>query len=131
MKKTLTKIIIMTFRGLMYGVTLQVFFLGLLLAKGSEAQVIESVRDVTISINLQNATLQECFRNIENQTDYKFSYDHFLINKNITIDINSRNKPVSDVLLEISKKAGVKFKQINNNINVQKLENCPITETSS
>lgn len=123
MKKTLTKIIVMTFRGLMYGIVLQVFFLSLLLANGSKAQIIESVKDVTISVNLQNASLRECFQEIEDQTSYRFSYDHYLIDKNVKINIKSRKKAVSDVLLEISKKADLKFMQINNNINVQKLDN--------
>ena len=69
MKKTLTKIIVMTFRGLMYGITLQVIFLSLLLAKESEAQIIESVKDVTITLDLRDASLSECFQNIEDQTN--------------------------------------------------------------
>lgn len=123
MKKTLTKIIVMTFRGLMYGITLQILFLSVLLAKESNAQIIESVKDVTISLDLQNASLSECFQNIEDQTNYKFSYDHVLVNKNVKINIKSKKKPVSDVLMHISKEADLKFLQINNNINVQKLEN--------
>ena len=43
MKKTLTKIIVITFHGLMYGTVLQVFFLSMTLAKESETQIIESV----------------------------------------------------------------------------------------
>ncbi|MCG8311211.1 MAG: SusC/RagA family TonB-linked outer membrane protein [Cytophagales bacterium] len=122
MKKTLTKTIIMTFRGLVYGVAVQVFFLSLLLAKGSEAQMIESVRDVKISLDLENASLKECFHEIEKKTNYKFSYDHFLIESNVKISFTSRKKPVSEVLMEISKKADLKFRQINNNINVQKID---------
>ena len=123
MKKSLTKIIIMTFRGLIYGTALQVFFLSMMLAKGSEAQNIQSVRDVTISIDLKNANLQKCFAEIEKQTDYRFSYDHYLIDDNVKINYKSKKKYVSDLLLEISRQAKIKFMQVNNNINVQKLEN--------
>ncbi len=123
MKKSLTKIIIMTFRGLIYGTAVQVFFLSMLLAKGSEAQNIQSVRDVPISIDLKDANISDCFEEIEKQTDYQFSYDHYLIDDNITINYKSKKKSVSAFLLEISKQANLKFKQINNNINVQKLEN--------
>ncbi|MCK5367145.1 MAG: TonB-dependent receptor plug domain-containing protein, partial [Cyclobacteriaceae bacterium] len=123
MKKSLTKIIIMTFRGLIYGTALQVFFLSMLLAKGSEAQNIQSVRDATISIDLKDANLKECFTEIEKQTDYRFSYDHYLIDANIKINYKSKKKSVSDLLMEISKQADLKFMQVNNNINVQKLEN--------
>ncbi len=123
MKKKLTKIIIMSFRGLIYGTAIQVFFLSMLLAKGSEAQNIQSVRDVAISIDLKNANLKECFTEIEKQTDYRFSYDHYLIDADVKINFKSKKLFVSDLLIEISKEANLKFKQINNNINVQKLEN--------
>lgn len=123
MKKTLTKIINMSFRGLVYGTALQVFFMSMLLAKSSEGQSIKSVRDVTISVNLQNASIGECFSRIEKQTDYRFSYDHALLDNSVKISFKSKNKYVSDLLLEISKKANLRFKQINNNINVQRLEN--------
>ncbi len=123
MKKTLTNVMIMSFRGLIYGTALQVFCLTLLFAKGSEAQIVQSVKDVKLSIELQNASLKECFAEIEKQTDYRFSYDHFLVDSNVKINFKSKKKSVSDLLLEISKKADLKFKQINNNINVQRLEN--------
>lgn len=123
MKKSLTKIIIMTFRGLIYGTAAQVFFLSMLLAKGSEAQNIQSVRDATISIELKDADLKECFEEIEKKTDYLFSYDHYLIDGNVKINYKSKKNYVSDLLLEISKQAKIKFMQVNNNINVQKLEN--------
>ncbi|MCK5703726.1 MAG: hypothetical protein KAI29_21360, partial [Cyclobacteriaceae bacterium] len=123
MKKLLTKIIIMTFRGLIYGTALQVFFLSMMLAKGSEAQNIKSVRDAKISIELKDANIKECFEEIEKKTDYHFSYDHFLIDANVKINFKSKKKYVSDLLLEISKEGKIKFMQVNNNINVQKLEN--------
>jgi TonB-linked SusC/RagA family outer membrane protein len=123
MKKTLTKTIVMTFRGLIYGVALQVFFLSMLLAKGTEAQIIQSVRDVKISVDLRDASLRECFTEIEKKTSYRFSYDHFLIDNNIKISLNSKGKVLSELLLEISREAELKFKQINNTINVQKMDN--------
>ncbi|MCK5277381.1 MAG: TonB-dependent receptor plug domain-containing protein, partial [Cyclobacteriaceae bacterium] len=113
----------MTFRGLIYGTALQVFFLSMMLAKGSEAQNIQSVRDATISIDLKDANLKDCFKAIEKQTDYRFSYDHSLIDTSIKINYKAKKKSVSDLLLLISKNADLKFMQINNNINVQKLEN--------
>ncbi|NJN27219.1 MAG: TonB-dependent receptor [Cyclobacteriaceae bacterium] len=122
MKKTLTRIISMTICGLMYGIALQVFFLGVLLSKPLEAQTIQSVKDVEISMNLSNATLTDCFREIEKQTNYKFSFDHTIIDKQVRFNFKTKNKSVSEVLLEISREAGLKFKQVNNNINVQRLE---------
>ncbi len=122
MKKKLTKVIIMSFRALIYGTAIQIFFISILLANGSEAQSIQSVRDRIVSINLRNATLQQCFAEIEKKTDYKFSFDHNLIDPNVRITYRSDKCLVSDLLLEISRQANLKFKQINNNINVQKLD---------
>ena len=123
MKKNLTEIIVMTFRGLIYGTALQVFFLSMMLAKGSEAQNIQSVKEVTISIDLKDASLRECFSEIEERTNYWFSYDHSLIDGNVRINYRSRKTSVFDLLMQISKETDLKFMQINNNINVQKLEN--------
>jgi TonB-linked SusC/RagA family outer membrane protein len=120
MKKTLTKIIVMTFRGFIYGTAVQLFFLSMLFARESDAQNIQSVRDATISMDLRNASLKECFQEVEKQTDYRFSYDHYLIDPSIKISYRSRNNSVSDFLMQLSREANLKFKQINNNINVQK-----------
>jgi hypothetical protein len=121
MKKTLTKIIVMTFRGFIYGTAVQLFFLSMLFARESDAQNIQSVREATISMDLRNASLKECFLEVEKQTDYKFSFDHFLIDPKVTINYKSRNKTVSEFLMKISKEASLRFKQINNNINVQRV----------
>ena len=122
MKKKLLKFVSMTIRGLIYGLAFQVFFLGMLLAKGTEAQVIKSVREAIITVDLKNASLQECFQAIEKQTNYKFSYDHYLIDNQVRINYKARKKYVSDLLMQLSKEADLKFMQINNNINVQKFE---------
>lgn len=122
MKKTLTNVIIMSIRGLIYGTALQIVFLSLLMARESDAQSVKSVKDVSISLDMKNASLREFFQEVENQTNYRFSYDHYLVDNDITVSFKSRKKPVSYFLLEISKQANLKFKQINNNINVQKVE---------
>ncbi len=122
MKKKLTKVIIMSFRCLIYGTAIQIFFISILLANGSDAQNIQSIRNKAISIDLREATLQQCFAEIERKTEYKFSYDHNLIDPKIRINYKSKKCLVSDFLLEISRQTNLKFKQINNNINVQKLD---------
>jgi TonB-linked SusC/RagA family outer membrane protein len=111
----------MTFRGFIYGTAVQLFFLSMLFARESDAQNIQSVREATISMDLRNASLKECFLEVEKQTDYKFSFDHFLIDPKVTINYKSRNKTVSEFLMKISKEASLRFKQINNNINVQRV----------
>lgn len=111
------------FRAIIYGLLIQMLCLGTIHAEDFKVQVIESVKEAKITIQLQNASLKECFNEIEKHTSYRFSYDHDLIDNSVRINFRSENKPVSDLLMEISRKADLKFKQINNSINVQKLQN--------
>ncbi|MGK7395559.1 MAG: SusC/RagA family TonB-linked outer membrane protein [Candidatus Cyclobacteriaceae bacterium M3_2C_046] len=81
-----------------------------------------SVKEVVISINLRNASILETFRQIERQTDFVFNYDLRHLENQKPININANSTTVADILLKISEKADLKFKQVNNSINVEKLD---------
>ncbi|MCK5369705.1 MAG: TonB-dependent receptor plug domain-containing protein, partial [Cyclobacteriaceae bacterium] len=86
------------------------------------AQSIQSVRDVVIHGEYKNASIKECFNAIEKNTNYTFNYNEDDLNDTVRINFKSKNKYVSDFLLEISKKGHLKFRQVNNTINVQQLD---------
>jgi len=119
MKKNLKYVAIMAINGFLVGIILQTFFLSLAMASNLGAQSIKSVRDVVIKVDYKNASIEECFNAIERETNYMFNYDEDDINNTIRINFKSRNKSVFDLLLEISKIGQLKFRQINNTINVQ------------
>jgi len=123
MKKTITKYALMVSKYLIIGYVMQLFCFSLLLAGESNAQKSESVNDITISIELEKVTLAEAFNKIEAITDFTFNYHRAELSDNQFINYTFRNATVADVLLYISKQSGLRFKQVNNNINVSKRRN--------
>ena len=104
------------------GFVLQCFFLTFLIAEELSAQTYKSVKEVSVSITLDNATVLESFRSIESQTDFLFNFDDiYILNNRARISYRKKRTTVEDVLLKISKEANLRFKQINNTINVSKL----------
>lgn len=106
------------------GIFLQCMFLNLLVASDLEAQSYQSVKEIKISVNLKNASLKEAFNWINNNTDLNFNYDRIHIEDLDTkINYSKSNASLEDLLLHISKQAKLKFKQVNNNISVDFMEN--------
>jgi TonB-linked SusC/RagA family outer membrane protein len=105
-----------------YGLTIQCMFVSVMIASDLNAQKIESVKEVYLSLSLKDANVVEAFKAIEQQTDFKFAYDHSVINKKLKLNVRSGEMSVADLLLQISKDAGLKFRQVNNYINVDRLD---------
>ncbi|MGK7397334.1 MAG: SusC/RagA family TonB-linked outer membrane protein [Candidatus Cyclobacteriaceae bacterium M3_2C_046] len=105
-----------------YGIVLQCLFLSVILASsGNAQQKQQSVKEVYMAVSLSNASLFEVFQQIEAETNFIFNYDERKLRNNATrINISGR-KTVAEILLNISESANLKFKQVNNNINVEKL----------
>ncbi len=102
---------------------LQIIFTTTMVAGDLSAQI-KSVKEVYVNINLQNQTLLESLRAIEEVTDYSFSYDkHLVKNNSQRINYASKNESVESILLHISDKFNLKFKQINQVINVLENDN--------
>jgi len=106
-----------------YGVFLQVILLNLVLANDSSGQKGSSlsVKDVFIDIQLKEASLEKIFRTIESQTEYNFNYDKYELSNEMKMNLQKKNISVAEVLLKVSESAGLKFKQVNKTINVDKL----------
>ena len=85
-----------------------------------ENSKVQSIRDVYISLDLQNANLIDLFKAVEQKTGFSFVYNGKELNGMSKVSINTENKSVADVLEEVSQKANVTFRQVNNNINVTK-----------
>ncbi len=121
MKKNFLRRLLMFTKFSLYGFLLQTMVMTTLFAMNSNAQV-KSVKDVFVNLQLKDAHLGEVLKQIEFQTNFMFVYAPGEINDKTTVNINARNKRVSDVLMELSKKTQVKFKQVNQNISIQKLQ---------
>ena len=120
MKNFLLRLIIVVSKAFTYGVLLQTLFFSFLLAENGNAQKIERVYDVQLDLHLKNATILDVFHEIEAKTNFHFTFESSDISNEVRINYNKRNSSVADVLLVVSKEANLKFRQVNNYINVSK-----------
>src|SRR5574344_2104304 len=57
-------------------------------------------QEQTVTVNVRNASLQEVFKVIENQTTYRFSYRNSLLDNRKDITLSKQNALVPSVLNE-------------------------------
>lgn len=120
MKNSLRKLLVIMCKFTYYGIILQTFFVGALLAHGGNAQQSQSVKKVFIDLETQKTGLIEVFQLIESNSGLKFFYDRKIIQKQAKFDLNYQNASVYEILLDLSKQTGLRFKQVNMTINVNK-----------
>ncbi len=121
MKFKAIQLIVTTMKYSSYGILLQCLLVSMLLASSSAAQRTQSVRNVYVTMELNKTSVVEVFRAIESQTDFTFNYSKVDLKGSKAINKNYHNASIAEVLMDISKSAKLKFKQINKNINVNKL----------
>ncbi len=104
-----------------YGFTVQLLLCGMLLASAnSNAQKALSVKKVNVSVNFSNDNLLTVFKKIEHLSQYHFVFDKKDLDKKVRLSGEYHNDPLYDVLMDIAQKSDLTFRQINQNINVQK-----------
>lgn len=122
MKNKLLQLTLLLMRYSLIGAFIQTLFLQVAPAYDSDAQKSVSVWDARIKVDIANMSVLEVFTTIENQTDYTFAYDKKDLDSQIKVTIRSKNKSVAAILTEVSKTAGLGFKQVNNNIHVSRIK---------
>lgn len=118
MKKKLLQLFLMLSKFYIYGIAVQCIFLNLLMASDGSAQKRLSVKDIYLDIQATDKPVGDVFRYIEMNTGLSFFYDEKLVDRNKTVSVNKRSASVAETLLEISRQANLRFKQINEVINV-------------
>lgn len=122
MNSKIIRIIKMISKYSLYAFMLQCLFMSMVLASGAKAQY-KSVKEVEVSLNSGNISLSEVFNQIESKTDYTFYFHNKDIKEKQVIAIpDGKQRTVADVLQRVSQQAGLKFRQINNNISVTRLK---------
>jgi TonB-linked SusC/RagA family outer membrane protein len=117
MKLKLLYLIKMVSKKLFYGFLLQCLFLTTLMAHDIHAQV-KPIDKTFVVLAKSEWQLQEIFKNIEKNTDYKFVYPEDILNNKPTINTDKKRQSVNDLLVEIGTVFNLKFKQVNNSIYV-------------
>lgn len=120
MNKSVLKLLFMGMSYAFIGFFLQLLFLNLLWATDTKAQEIKDIKDVFVQVEIQNKTLGETFKMLEGLTPFKFVYDKkdsFLRDK---FNLEKKTVSIEDILVKMATGSGLSFKQINNNIAVNK-----------
>lgn len=102
------------------GFILQCLLLNFIWAADISAQEVKSVYEVNITLKAKSSQLEDLFKEIEKQTNFVFSYlreDLKNAPQIASLQI-SKKSSVADILIEIAKSYKLKFKQVNNVINV-------------
>ena len=121
MKNKLLRLIKMTSYYLFVGVCIQVFFINLIFAGNSLAQKPKSVEAVFLDVHLENSSLQEAFKIIEEQTAFYFTYDWNDLDPDVRINLNAQKASLKEILMNISREGRLSFRQINYNLDVRKI----------
>ncbi|MEQ6121228.1 SusC/RagA family TonB-linked outer membrane protein [Reichenbachiella sp. MALMAid0571] len=104
-----------------YGLVIQLLIGTVVLAtEVTHAQKNASVKDTNISFQFTSKNLETVFREIEEKTDFTFVYTAKEIDTEIKMNGDYINAPLYEVLMDISKKTNLAFRQYNNNITVKK-----------
>jgi TonB-linked SusC/RagA family outer membrane protein len=118
MKNNLQRQLIMLSKRLMYAFLFQLILCTVLLANTGNAQR-KTIEGVKISMNLQEQSLAQFFRQVESKTDFKFTYTDNLVDLNQAITVVKNNKSLYDVLVAVSMQTQLNFVQVNENIHVK------------
>jgi TonB-linked SusC/RagA family outer membrane protein len=106
---------------IIHGIILQTVFFTIILASEGSAQKM-SVKEVEVHIRSHYSSLFDVVKDIERQTVFKFAYSSNNIKNIKDINLTNGNRIVYDVLLELSQKNRLKFKQVNRNISIDYLD---------
>lgn len=125
MKLKILQTLAMLTKYVAYGIFVQILIMNFLLAGNSNAQKAVSAKEVDIFIQLENNSVKNSFNAVEDLTDFSVSYDKNELGNKLkkSIIVSTKNMKVSDLVLEISKQADLKFKQVNKVIHAKRILN--------
>ena len=120
MKKSLRHLLFRMSRSLFFCFVLQSISAAILLAnvKAQHNDLSNDLKNVTIKVNVENASTKQLFNHIEQQTGYKFFYDEKILVAKTKFTLN-KALSLYDLIVIISERAGLQFKQLNKNIYVK------------
>lgn len=120
MKKRLLRTVYMLSFYTSLGFFLQICLLNLLIAHPNHAQDVLSVKEVYVNVNIQDAKIEEVFTILESKTNFRFSYDRRHLDNRWRLTLRGTKKSMEEILLQISKETSLRFRQFNNDIDVNK-----------
>jgi iron complex outermembrane receptor protein len=114
----------------LFGLILNLIAFSLLLANEGNAQQAPNIKDVYVSIDMEDVSLGEIFKVIENKTSYKFSFERDDLRKKDLFTIQRNSISIKKLLYQLSRDSGLNFKQINWVINVSENDKIDVNSIS-
>ena len=121
MKTRLQKVIFMLSKYFIYGLLVQSFFLNFLLANDGTAQRYKSIKEVFVDMDVEQSSVPDLLKAIERRSQFKFSYDTKDIDDKVIVNIPKGRYSVAAVLGLVVNAAPLGFKQVNNDINITRI----------
>ncbi|UII19982.1 SusC/RagA family TonB-linked outer membrane protein [Fulvivirga ligni] len=118
MKKNVLSLFLSAMKYLLLFSMLLTISMSLVFASSSKAQEVKSVREVYLIIGFNNQNLESVFSEIESKTPYYFGYERKNIDSKATINLPKKRMSVADLLIQIARQTPLRFRQVNNNIDV-------------
>ncbi len=110
----------------LYGFFLQICILNMIYADPTNAQNSLDLKEVNVSVSLEDAPLSSVFASIQAQTSYSFFYRDRLIEKIGPVSLEVKDSPLEEVLVQLSGTYRLSFKQVNNRISVREIPNVEV-----
>ncbi|NHE59570.1 SusC/RagA family TonB-linked outer membrane protein [Cyclobacterium plantarum] len=103
----------------LYGFLIQMLFLPLIYAAPSNAQGSLDIKQVHLSLDLEDVSLEETFSEIMRLTEFSFIYDDRLLEGADQVSIQIKDQTLETVLLSLSSSHQLAFKQVDDKISVK------------
>jgi hypothetical protein len=107
-------------RLLLYCILIHCTFSGGLYAAAAISQDDQSVYDIQIKLSKERYVLADVLKEIEDKTDFLFTYDDSKVRLTSSISLEKREGSLGEILLELSKLKDIKFKRIGRNIHISR-----------
>ena len=121
MKKKLPRLIMMCSKYTLYGIVMQGIIIGTCFSfDGNAQQQPVSVRQAEVTVAFDHASLSDVFNKLQGITDYHFTYYSEDVASAKPFDLHKQDITMAELLMVISKKYNLAFRQVNNSISVKK-----------
>ena len=117
MDLNLLKLLMFASKQMLYIFIIQVLAINFLSANTSNGQ---RLAKVIVSIQIENATLEEIFTKLEGHTNFTFAYHEAVISDNQRLSLSYNKVSLLQILNTVSAEANLRFKRINQTISVTK-----------
>ncbi|MBU2915722.1 SusC/RagA family TonB-linked outer membrane protein [Reichenbachiella agariperforans] len=119
MKSSLLNLLMLLSKKALHVFLIQLIAMQFILASEVKSQ---KLNEVQLSFVLEAASLEQVFTELESQTQFEFGYDRHVLRSKSKYSFRANNLSLEEVLLHIAEKENLRFKRVNDQILVFKVE---------